>query len=134
MHVIRYRDRTIDLKPYFEGFPFFNFIFNEEDGFLYYFFRRQQIHLYRTELKHEPDLQNGRRVSELDFSVFNSWDWRYHAPSRSFLFLGDENNDERINIYRLDIDTGAKICLTKEEYIYGYGISSDENRIYFTAR
>ncbi len=132
--IIQYRDKKIDLKPYFEGFPYFGFIFSELDNTLYYMHRTERITLKALPLTPQPDLAKGRTISDLDFGAFNAWSIEY-LPSRKCLwYIGDERNDEILNIYFLSIEDGQRAKMTDEEYVYGADAVDDGRSIVFIAR
>jgi dienelactone hydrolase len=133
-NIIKYKNRRINLKPFFEGFPYFGFSLFDRHELLYYFKRDSGINLYATRLHSNPDLANGKRVSNLDFSTFSCMNLEYHAWSNSLVYIGDECNDEQLNLYSLDLTTGNRRQLTHEEYLYGASLYNDERKIAFVAR
>ncbi len=132
---IRYKDRTIDLRPYFEGFPFFGFMIAEKMEKLFYFHRgKHETLLYQTQLHPSPDLEGGIQVSDLDFSKFSAGNFEFDAGRNIAYFVGDERNDEVFNIYALDLNSGRKTRITNETYIYGKKFFADEQKIVFISR
>ena len=117
--VVKYRNREIDLRPYFEGFPYIGFMCVDVLDQLYYFHRGEKVTLRRTGLQPHPDLDAGELVSDLDFNLFSAGNFQFDPDNGYAYFVGDEKNDEQFNIYRLDLATGEREKLTDEEYIYG---------------
>lgn len=135
MHsTITYRDREIDLKPYFEGFPYFGFLFADIMDQLYYLHRGEKVTLYRAPLSPLPDLETGEKVSDLDFNLFSAGNFQFDPDNGYAYFSGDEKNDEQFNIYRLDLATGEREKITNEEYIYGFRFLREEQELVFIAR
>jgi dipeptidyl aminopeptidase/acylaminoacyl peptidase len=55
--------------------------------------------------------------------------WGFQSgPPDGLYFLGDERNDERINLFRLDPASGSVRALTDEPYTYGASSSPDRSR------
>ncbi len=131
---IIYRDRKIDLKPYFEGFPYMGFMFADIMDQLYYFHRGEKVTLYRTPLKPLPNLESGEKVSDLDFNLFSAGGFQFDPENGYAYFSGDEKNDEQFNVYRLDLATGEREKITDEEYIYGFKFFRKEQELVFIAR
>jgi dienelactone hydrolase len=132
--IITYRDREIDLKPYFEGFPYFGFLFADIMDQLYYLHRGEKVTLCRVPLSPLPDLETGEKVSDLDFNLFSAGNFQFDPDNGYAYFTGDEKNDEQFNIYRLDLATGEREKITDEEYIYGFRFLREEQEIVFIAR
>lgn len=134
MAIITYRNRSIDLTPYFEGFPYMGFMCVESLNQLYYFRRGVEVTLMRIELTANCDLSRGERVSDLDFNKFSASGFQFDPDHGYAYFTGDEKNDEQFNVYRLDLATGDREKLTDEEYLYANKFFKDEQKIYFIAR
>lgn len=131
---VRYKGKTIDLNPYFEGFPYFGFSFSELNSTLYYFHRTKRITLKSAPLSPHPDLSKGVQISDLDFGSFNAWTIRYLKSKDCLWWVGDEKNDEILNIYFLSLRNGKRTRLTTEDYIYGADTIDDDQTIAFIAR
>lgn len=134
MSALTYRDRQIDLKPYFEGFPYMNFMCIDTLNQLYYFHRGETVTLHRIALTPQPDLSQGEKVSDLDFNKFSAAGFQFDPDNGYAYFTGDEKNDEQFNIYRLDLATGDREKMTDEEYVYGKRLFRDDGEIIFIAR
>lgn len=149
-YTVRFRDRTIDLEPYVQGFPYGNFNPDLEHGHLVYFETtpggKWMLHqpLPRTG---ELDLRAGRRLNDIDWSQRNFWGGVVVGAAEGeqqaggereggdrMIVRADERNDERINLYALDLTTGALDQLTDHDYIYGFGLSDDDTTLAYVAR
>ncbi len=132
--VVTYKNRTIDLWPYFEGFPYLGFQIDDHSNVCYYFHRAEKLLLHQIPLQANPDFENGKKISDLDFNTFTAWDFAFDLKSESLFFTGDECNDEKLNIYQLFLSDGSRKKLTDEEYIYGKELLDHEQRIVFIGR
>ncbi len=134
---VQYRDRSIDLHPYVQGFPYSQHMPDLEHGFLLYFETTPEgkwlRHLELDDEK-EVDLTAGELVHEIDWSTRSFRYGQYNSVLQKFIFLGDEQNDEIFNIYTLDLDSGELEALTELDYTYGFGFSDDDQQMGYVAR
>ena len=134
---IQFRDRTIDLYPYVQGFPYSRFMPQIEHGFMLYFEDRPDGKwLQHLEFDGDDDIDvtDGRRVHDIDWSTRSFRPGLYNPELERYIFLGDEKNDEIFNVYALDLDDGELEQLTDVDYIYGYGFSDDDRLMGYVAR
>ena len=132
--------RTIDLEPYFQGFPYRGWDADFEAGRLFYFnstpegnfLMVQPLIVGRGSGMVDPEA--GRRLHDIDWSTRNYWGTRYDSLGGYMILLGDEKNDEVINLYRMSLEDGALERLTWVPYIYGWGFSKDGKTIGYIAR
>jgi dipeptidyl aminopeptidase/acylaminoacyl peptidase len=131
--VIKFFDREIDLEPYFNGFPYRGFVPVMKENLLFYYEMGE-----KTELKIIPlgtnDLTKGKLVSDIDFAKRNVWGLKYRPEDSSLYWQGDEINDEVINIYRMNINTGEPEKLTDMPYIFGWNWNKDKDKAVYIAR
>lgn len=127
--VVAFEGRTIDLRAHLEGYPYVPALVVPDAGTLFYDRVGDTQKLLAAPLAPSPDLAIGASVSAIDWSTRTREDLRWHAPSKTLLYLGDEKNDEKVNLWRLDPATGALSALTDEPYLYGYGVSDDGGAI-----
>ena len=132
--IVSYRNRKIDLEPYFNGFPYAGFKLMDDVNELYYFHRGDRLTLRKVPLTEDVNLEQGEKISDLDFSKFSCGRFKMHPSKNAVLFTGDECNDERFNIYELDLGTGNKRKITDEEYIYGWSYVQDKKAIALLGR
>ena len=133
--IVTFQDRTIDLEPYLEGFPYsgFNPVFDEHA--LFYNHQRDTKILKRVPFGTEvPDLEAGIPVNDIDWNSRTRWGGEFHRDTNSLYFTGDESNDERLNLFRLALEDGATTALTDEPYLYGWSLSPDESRFGLVVR
>lgn len=130
--VVEFRGRQIDLLPYVEGFPYKDFYAFYEAGKLYYFHDGDTRTL--RELDFGGDLSAGRPLSDVDFSKRTVWSLRYNAKLKRLFWIGDEHNDEIINLYSLDPATGEMTKHTDVPYIFGYRWDDTGTRVFFVPR
>jgi dienelactone hydrolase len=139
-YTVRFLDRTIDLEPYVQGFPYVGWNADFEAGQLFYFHRTPGgDFLHVQPLRVGPgtgmvDPDAGRRVHDIDWSARNFWGMRYDSLSGDMIVLADERNDEVLNLYRLSLRDGSLTQLTRVPYIYGWGFSKDRKTIGYIAR
>jgi len=133
-------DRTIDLQPYFQGFPYSGWDADFEAGRLFYFHTTPEGNFLMVQPLSAGrgsglvDPEAGRRLHDIDWSTRNYWGTRYDSLGGTMILLGDEKNDEVINLYRLSLDDGSLERLTWVPYIYGWGFSKDKKTIGYIAR
>lgn len=137
---VTFLDRTVDLEPFFEGFPYSGWNADYASGRLFYFQESGMGRFLRSvRLDTGPDAGRvnpggGRAMNEIDWSARNFWGMEYDSLRRDYIVLGDERNDEHINLYRLEPDDGALLQLTDVAYVYGWSFSKDYQRIGYIAR
>ena len=134
---LTFRDRTIDLYPYVQGFPYAGLMPDLEFGHMLYFETTPDAEVLRI-LDIEPDepidLTEGRQLGDVDWSTRSFRYGEYNPLIERFVFLGDESNDEEFNLFTLDLDSGDIDALTDVDYIYGFGFSPDHQTLGYIAR
>ena len=90
------------------------------------------LHVTGLDWDEAQAFEAGKRLSKVDWNQRTRWDLQW--ANNTLFFLGDENNDERINVYRMDMDTGAIQALTDTAYVYGYSISQDKKQVAWISR
>ena len=137
---VRFLDRTIDLRPYFQGFPYVGFDADFEARRLFYFHETpegrwlmvQPLKTGRGSGQVKPEA--GRRLHDVDWSKRNYSGMRYDSVSKDMILQSDEKNDEVFNLYRVSLSNGAITKLTNVPYIYGWSFSKDNRQIGYIAR
>src|SRR5690606_5742978 len=110
---VRFFDRTLDLAPFLEGFPYADFTPTLEHDRLYYLETRDRYLLRSLPLPAagQPvmplDLSAGELVTEIDWSTRSLWTVRTHAPTKTLWLHADARNDEQMNLWRLDLSKPA---------------------------
>lgn len=136
-YTVEFLGRTIDLRPWFEGFPYSGWNADFDAERVFYFHDTPEGRFLMTQpLRDEGRLDPaaGRRVHDVDWSARNFWGMEYDSVRGDMIVAGDERNDEVINLYRLDPDDGSMERLTDVPYVYGWDLSSDGQRIGYVAR
>ncbi len=131
---IKYKDRTIDVSSYVEGFPFKTIIISPENGQVYYLKKGNQELLYRADLGDKIDLTKGTKISDINFAARSYWDLVVNEYNGKTYIRGDEDNTEVINLFELDEKTGLVKKITNVEYIYDFSFSPDQRYIAYTIR
>jgi dipeptidyl aminopeptidase/acylaminoacyl peptidase len=136
--VVRFRDRRIDLRPFFEGFPYLGFRAELEAQRLLYFHDtpsgRRLLQLPVSIGDQVVDLTHGEPLGDIDWNRRILRDLLY-VPSRSqYIVLADEANEERYNLYTMSPDTGALQRITNHDYVYGFGLDKRKTRLGYIPR
>ena len=132
--LISFKGRQIDLKPYFEDFPYGGFRAYYEAGKLFYSKADSTTALMYTDLKPGVDFAKGQLASDIDFSKRNAWDMKYNKKDKHLYWNGDEKNDEVLNLYRLNYETQKTEKITDVDYIFAYGWNEAAENIAYVAR
>ncbi|MBL8683520.1 MAG: S9 family peptidase [Myxococcales bacterium] len=135
---VRFRGRTIDLRPFYEGFPYLGFrVETRADRVLYFHDTPQGRHLLQLPLAEGTapiDLERGERLGDIDWNRRSLRDLRYLPSRREYLVLADDANEERYNLFAMAADTGAIRRITDHDYVYGVGTNSDRTQIAYVPR
>ncbi len=129
--------RTIDLEPYMQGFPYSRVMADyEADKLFYYHQTADGTFLMVQPLKQSGQVapETGTWLTDIDWSIRNLWGAEYDSVSGDMITLGDERNDEVLNLFRLSLSDGIVTKLTDVPYVYGYGFSKDRGTIGYIAR
>ena len=130
---VRFQDRTIDLEPHLEGFPYADFTPLWSTDQVLFDKRGDTLQLYVGSLS-QPDPAAATPVGAIDWSTRTRWDTT-HVPERDLvLYAGDENNNEQINVWTLPLDGSPPQQLTHELYIYGFGVDPAAEQLAVLAR
>ncbi|RDV38113.1 S9 family peptidase [Bradymonadaceae bacterium TMQ3] len=137
-YAVTFNGRQIDLRPYVQGFPYSRITPDLEQGHLLYFETTPEGTWMRTidrlPEQGQVDLSAGVKLNDIDWSTRNYWGGEYNRTLEGLIFRGDERNDERINLYHLDLETGQVRALTDVDYIYAVGFSEDERLMAYVVR
>jgi len=132
--IVEFQGRKIDLKPYFEGYPYSGFTPDYDAGRMFYYYEGETTEMRMVRLGNMDELDKGQKVSDIDFSKRNVWGKKYNPRDKYLYWYGDEKNDEIINLYRLDRASRTLTKLTDVPYIYGWNWDRDKKRVAFVAR
>ncbi len=134
---VNFLGRSIDLEPYFQGYPYGSWNADFDAGKLFYRHTTPEgtwmmIQDLTSEGLIEPEA--GRKLMDIDLSTRNLWTMRYDELGGDMIVLGDERNDEVLNLFRMSLDDGSLTKLTDVPYIYGWDFSKDKKKIGYIAR
>lgn len=132
-YVVEYEGRKVDLQPFFEGFPYSNFQAYYKTGKIFYYKAGDITSLNYTDLNN-PDFENGTQVTDIDYSLRNVWSNKYNPNDNSIYWMGDEVNDEKIDLFRLNLETNKVEKLTDVPYIFGWNFNKGKNQIAYIVR
>lgn len=134
--IINFIDRDVDIKSFFTEFPYSPYLIKvSEDGTkLFYIKEGETNSLIMLDLDTEKNLDKGVKISDKDFSKRSFWKHSYNSKDNSLYWIGDETNDEIINLYRLNLDTQEIEKLTDVPYIYGWEFDPSYTKIAYIAR
>lgn len=131
---VSFQGRKVNLTPYFKGFPYKNFHAYYDAGRLFYLREDTTTVLMQVSLDGSADLKQGKVISDIDYAKRNVWTVRFSAADQKLYWSGDEINDEIINLFRLDPESGNIEKLTDVPYIYGWNFNAPKDKIAFIAR
>lgn len=132
--IVTFRGREIDLQPYVEGFPYSDFRPFYDAGRMFYHHIGETTQLQELDLRAGADLSRGRTISDVDYATRNVWTTRFCKTDAALYWIGDERNDEIINLYRLDPANGQLEKLTDVPYIFGWRWNAQQDRVAYVAR
>lgn len=132
--IVEFKDREINLYPYFKAFPYRNFSPFYAAGKLYYYHEEGETHLKEIELDKKMNLSLGTKISTIDFATRNVWGIQYRSLDGNLYWRGDQYNDEVINLYRLNPRNRKIEQLTEVPYIYGWQWEVSQQHIAYVAR
>jgi dipeptidyl aminopeptidase/acylaminoacyl peptidase len=135
-YTVEFQGRSIDLRPYLQSFPYDGWTASYSAGRLFYFQDTPDGRFLLMQPLREGrlDPEAGRRVHAIDWSQRGFWRLEHDSIRGSMIVLGDERNDERFNLYRLDLADGGLRALTDVPYLYGWDFSRDRQSIGYIAR
>jgi dipeptidyl aminopeptidase/acylaminoacyl peptidase len=132
--VLKFRDREVNIAPFFEDFPYSQFSLSKDGKKLFFFKTSKQNKLQWLDLEKEKDLSKAVDAIDLDFSKRNGWRPEYNEQDGYIYWTGDEQNEEIINIYRSNLLSPKVEKLTNVPYIYAWDFNPDKTKIAYVAR
>jgi len=134
---VNFLGRSINLEPYFQGYPYGSWNANFDSGKLLYRHTTPEgtwmmIQDFTDDGLIDPEA--GRKLMDIDLSTRNLWTMRYDELGGDMIVLGDERNDEVLNLFRMSLTDGSLKKLTDVPYIYGWDFSKDKKKIGYIAR
>lgn len=123
--LVVFQERTVDLPGHVRGYPYRPILV--AGGRLHVEFVGDQRSWRTVDLGPNVDLGAASPVNGLDWATRSRWDPQ--EVGGAIYYIGDERNDERLNLWRVDPATGDPRPLTDEPYLYGFGVSEDQQQI-----
>ena len=137
-YTVSFLGRTIDLEPYFQGYPYGAWNADFEAGKLFYRHTTPEgTWMMVQDLEANGgviDPEVGKKLMDIDLSTRNLWGMKYDHVRGDMIVTSDERNDEVFNLYRLSLQDGSLTKLTDVPYIYGWDFSKDKSKIGYIAR
>ncbi len=137
-HSVSYFDRAIELDPFLTGFPYREWEPSLETGALFFYEIGDRYTLKMLDVAAQGegafDLAGAQAISDVDWSARSLWGLHHHAASDTLWLHADERNDEQMNLWTLELGTGALTQITQHDYVYGFGFSDDERTIAYLPR
>lgn len=133
---IRFVDRTVDVESFLTGFPYttWGFYLSDDATKLYYLRNAEPSPLVMLDLAKSTDISKGDIISTDDWSKKNFWHPSYNEKDGYLYWMGDQANDEKIDLYRMDPKTGETTCFTDVPYIYGWSFNDAKDKAFYVAR
>lgn len=135
---VRFRGRTIDLRPFYEGFPYLGFRAELHAQKLLYFHDtpsgRHLLQLPLSPGETQLDLTRGERLGDVDWNRRTLREMLYIPSSSEYLALADDANEERYNLFAMAADTGVLRRLTNHDYVYGMALNHDRTKVAYIPR
>jgi len=135
--VVRYFDRAVDLQPFLAGFPFERWMPSLETERLFFFATGERYALKMLDLRGASTpyaLDKAVTVGDIDWAKRSLWSLHHHAASDTLWLHADERNDEQMNLWTLDLKSGALAQQTRHDYVYGLGFSDDDRQVAYLPR
>lgn len=132
---LNFEGRDIDISPYFKDFPYSQFSLSK-DGDKMMFFKAgdTSTKLQWIDVESHTNISGAEDVTNLNFSKRNCWSPKYNATDGFVYWIGDENNEEIINIYRTLPGSNRVEKLTDVPYIYAWNFNNNGTKIAYVAR
>ena len=129
-------DREVDVMSFLTGFPYstWGFYLSDDASRLYYLRNSEPSPLVMLNLSESTDISQGKVISTDDWSKKNLWSPSYNDRDGYLYWMGDQSNDEKIDLYRMDPETGETTCFTDVPYIYGWSFNDAKDKAFYVAR
>ena len=133
---VQFLDREVDVASFLTGFPYstYGFHLSQDASRLIYVRNTDGNPLLMLDLSESTDIAEGKVISTEDWSKRNFWHPHWNEKDGKLYWMGDQANDEKIDLYRMDPQTGETECFTDVPYIYGWGFNDDKTLAGYIAR
>jgi dipeptidyl aminopeptidase/acylaminoacyl peptidase len=133
--VVRYFDRRIPLRDMLQGFPYRHFEPDVKNGEMFFIEKGTKDVLRRVSLGAGPlQLAGAPAASDADWSKRSLWFTRHPQGSPVAWLHADAGNDERMNVWSLDLKTKALTAVTDHDYAYAFGFDEKHERFAYLPR
>lgn len=134
--IVNFKGRKIDIASHLTEFPYSSYVIkmSKDCSKLFYLHNGDTARLVMLDLNKSKNLDDGVVICDEDFSKKSFWSHRYNSADNCLYWIGDERNDEIINLYRLNIETHEITKLTDVPYIYGWDMNEDGTKVAYIAR
>ncbi|MBQ6243978.1 MAG: S9 family peptidase [Bacteroidales bacterium] len=133
---VQFLDREVDVASFLTGFPYstYGFHLSQDASRLIYVRNTDGNPLLMLDLSESTDIAEGKVISADNWAEKNFWSPEYNEKDGKLYWMGDQANDEKIDLYRMDPRTGETECFTDVPYIYGWGFNDDKTLAGYIAR
>ena len=133
---VQFLDREVDVASFLTGFPYstYGFHLSQDGSRLIYVRNTDGNPLLMLDLSESTDIGDGQVISADNWAEKNFWSPEYNEKDGKLYWMGDQANDEKIDLYRMDPQTGETECFTDVPYIYGWGFNDDKTLAGYIAR
>jgi len=133
---VEFLGRKVPVQSFLEGFPYstWGFYLSDDATRLTYVRNTDGNPLLQLDLRECTDISKGKVLSAEDWSVKNFWHPQWNEKDNCLYWIGDQANDEKIDLYRLNPATGETTCFTDVPYIYGWSFNDDKTLAGYVAR
>ena len=133
---LEFLGRDVPVQSFLEGFPYspWGFHLSDDATKLTYVRNTGGSPLLMLDLTKSTDIGKGEVISAEDWSLRNMWSPVWNEKDSCLYWMGDQANDEKIDLYRMDIATGETTCFTDVPYIYGWSFNQDKTLAAYVAR
>lgn len=132
--IIDFEGRSIDIAPFFEEFPYSQFSMSKDGNKLFFLKTSTENRLQYITLDGSQTLDQGKDAIDANLSTRNCWNPRYNSNDGCMYWIGDESNEEIINIYRSKLDNPKNEKLTNVPYIYAWDFNPTGDKIAYVSR
>ena len=133
--IVKFRGRDVYVKSFLTQFPYspYGIKMSDDASKLFYLRSGKTSELVMLDLSTGSNLDQGKVISSEDFSKKSFWSHEYNETDGMLYWIGDERNDEIINLYRLNIETG-EIENLLDVSIYGWSFNAGYTKVTIKAR
>ncbi len=131
-----YFERSVDLAPLLDGFPYSHFEASLARDRLFFFETGDGYTLKTLDLRGPgpAELDKALPISDIDWSTRSLWGLHLPQQGGTLWLHADARNDERMNLWTLDLSSHQLTQVTDHDYVYGFGFSPDDTQIAYLPR